>query len=322
MRACNSPSNRRCILRFASFGYAALRYGGLTILARWLRSEGVVLCYHNVVAQAGGGSATLGLHIPFATFERQVRWLAKHYTVVSLAEFVNRLLRGGSLRRVAAITFDDGYTGVFKWAWPLLRHLSIPATVFLVADAHDSGPGGGREQGFWWDDEDVLRVYSPATERRWLTAFKGDRVAIVSAVARARARPPQQVPTWCQPATWETIAAAARAGLGIGAHSATHRSLPTLPDADLHRELVESRAVIRQQCGVDPVFFAYPYGLWDERIRHAVQAAGYRAAFTLAADQRTRPGEAWTLPRLSVPAGISDAAFQAWTAGLTPRRRA
>jgi len=194
----------------------------------------------------------------------------------------------------------------------------IPATVFLVADAHDSG--GGREQGFWWDDEDVLRVYSPATERRWLTAFKGDRSAIVSAVSRARV--PQQVPAWCQPATWETIAAAAQAGLGIAAHSATHRTLPTLPDAELHRELVESRTVIRQQCGVDPVFFAYPYGLWDERIRRAVRAAGYRAAFTLAADQRTRPGDAWTLPRLSVPAGISHAAFQAWTAGLTPRRRA
>lgn len=189
-RACNSSSNQRCSLRFASLGYDALRYAGVTSLARWLRNEGVVLCYHNVVAQAGGGAATLGLHIPFATFERQVRWLAKHYTVVSLAEFVTRLRLGASLRRVAAITFDDGYTGVFKWAWPLLRHLSIPATVFLVADAHDSRPGGGREQGFWWDDEDVLRVYSPATERRWLTAFKGDRVAIVSAVARARPGPP------------------------------------------------------------------------------------------------------------------------------------
>ena len=307
-------------MRLASLGYDAVRYAGLTTLARWLQSEGVVLCYHNVVAGAGGGAATLGLHIPFATFERQVRWLAKHYTIVPLAEFVDRLLHGTSLRGVAAITFDDGYTGVFKWAWPLLRHLQIPATVFLVADAHGSEAGGAREQGYWWDDEDVLRVYSPTTERRWLTAFKGDRLAIVNAVARAR--PPRQVPAWCQPAAWETIAAAAQAGLGIGAHSATHRTLPTLPDAELHRELVESRTVIRQHSGVDPVFFAYPYGLWDERIRRAVRAAGYRAAFTLAADQRTRQGDTLTLPRLSIPAGIRDAAFQAWIAGLTPRRHA
>ena len=293
-------------MSLASLSYAAFRYGGLTAVVRWLRREGIVLCYHNVVAKLNGHAATLGLHIASATFERQIRWLAQHYTIVPLEEFVARVLRGASLRRLAAITFDDGYTGVFEHAWPLLRDLSIPATVFLVAEVH----GNGREQGFWWDDADVLRAYSPANESRWLTVLKGDHAAIVGTGRLA--------PAWCQPATWGTIAAAARAGLGIGAHSATHRTLPTLPDAELHRELVESRALIRRHCGVDPSFFAYPYGLWDARIRGAVEAAGYRAAFTLAADARTQKHDRWTLPRLNVPASIGDSAFQAWTAGITP----
>ncbi|MGE5802958.1 MAG: polysaccharide deacetylase family protein [Gemmatimonadota bacterium] len=288
--------------------YHALRYAGLTRLARWLRGEGVVLCYHNVVAELNGRAATLGLHIPVAKFERQVCWLAKHYTIVALDEFVDRLRRRGgtSLRRVAAITFDDGYTGVFEYAWPLLSNLGIPATVFLVAEVH----GNGREQGFWWDHPEVLRVYSPENEHRWLTGLKGDRAAILGAGGLA--------PAWCQPATWGTIAGAARAGLGIGAHSATHRALPALADDELHRELVASRDLIRRHTGVDPGLFAYPYGLWDERIRAAVQSAGYRAAFTLAADSRTRTHDPWTVPRLNVPSGLDDAAFQAWTAGLSP----
>ena len=217
--------------------------------------------------------------------------------------------RGASLRRVAAITFDDGYAGVFEHAWPLLNALGIPATVFLVAEVHEHG----REQGFWWDHPEVLRVYSPENEHRWLTGLKGDRAAILGVGGLA--------PTWCQPATWGTIAGAAREGLGIGAHSATHRTLPALADAELDRELVESRDLIRQNSGVEPAFFAYPYGVWDERIRDAVQSAGYRAAFTLDADARTRKNDPWTLPRLNVPSGLGDSAFQAWTAGIRPGRR-
>lgn len=299
-------------MRLAPLVYHALRLTGVTTVARRMRGDGVVLCYHNVVAQHNGASATLGLHLPVATFERQIRWLATHYTIVPLEEFADRAIHRRSLRGLAAVTFDDGYAGVFEHAWPLLRNLRIPATVFVVADA----PGVYREHGYWWDDADVLRHYSPETERRWLTALQGDRSAIVGTDVRPTA------PPWCRPATWETIAAAAREGLGIGAHSATHRNLPMLPTAELHRELIESRDVIRQHSGTDPVLFAYPYGRWDERIREAVRAAGYRAAFTLAADRRTEPGDPLTLPRLSIPAGISDAGFEAWTAGLVPRRSA
>src|SRR5262245_64734643 len=99
-------------MKLATLGYNALRVAGLTTLARWLRGDGVVLCYHNVVERPGPAAGALGLHIPAATFERQIHWLAKHYTIISLEEFVARVLRGTSLRGLAAITFDDGYAGV------------------------------------------------------------------------------------------------------------------------------------------------------------------------------------------------------------------
>ena len=41
-----------------------------------------------------------------------------------------------------------------------------------------------------------------------------------------------------------------------------------------------SRRVIERETGVTPDIFAYPYGLWDEGVRAAVRAAGYRAAVT------------------------------------------
>jgi len=273
----------------------------------------VVLCYHNVVTATNGSPAdTLGLHMPLPTFERQMRWLARNYEVVQLAEFVDRSSRRESLRGVAAVTFDDAYRGVFDHAWPLLQGLNLPATVFIVAEA------SGRDEGFWWDDPEVLRAYSPAQRRRWLTDFRGEGQPIVEALATARR--PRHTSRWCRPAAWNAIKQAASSGLQLGVHSATHRSLPALEDYDLLREVVESRDVISRHTGVIPEFFAYPYGLWNDRVRQAVRAAGYRAAFTLADGGDGATADRWAIPRVNVPAGIEDAAFQAWTAGLTLRR--
>jgi peptidoglycan/xylan/chitin deacetylase (PgdA/CDA1 family) len=302
-------------LSLASVCYNALRITGVTTVARRVTNRGLVLCYHNVVGSSShAATSPLGLHMPLATFQRQMRWLREHYAVVALDEFVRRLTRGTSLRGVAAITFDDGYAGVFEHAWPLLRQLGLPATVFIVADAPE------RQEGFWWDDPDVLRVYSAEREHRWLTDLQGDQTRIVGAVAPGRL--PSQAPRWCRPATWEAIAAAATSatGLQIGVHSATHRSLPTLTEVDLIREIVASRNVIQRRTGVTPTLFTYPYGHWNTRVRRAVLAAGYRGAFTLAADKHSLERDPWTIPRLNIPAYIDDAAFAAWTAGLNLRR--
>jgi peptidoglycan/xylan/chitin deacetylase (PgdA/CDA1 family) len=286
----------------------------LTTLARRLRQGGAILCYHNVTAQPEADPwGRLGLHMPLATFERQVRWLAANYDVLSLDELAGQLSRGGSLRGAVTLTFDDGYGGVFDHAWPLLRDLGIPATVFIVSEAP------GRNEPFWWDDPHVLRAYSPDRRHHWLTALRGDGKAIVRSLGPAR-RP--ATPTrCCTPADWQTLTEAVRSGLRLGVHSATHRSLPTLDEGDLQLEVVESREVIARRTGVTPEFFAYPYGLWNDRVRRAVRGAGYRAALTLEYGHNTATADPWLLRRVSVPAGIADAAFHAWTAGLHLRPR-
>jgi peptidoglycan/xylan/chitin deacetylase (PgdA/CDA1 family) len=103
-------------------------------------------------------------------------------------------------------------------------------------------------------------------------------------------------------------------------HSATHRSLTALDALDLRREVVGSRDLIMRRTGVTPEFFAYPYGLWNDRVRQAVRSAGYRAAFTVEDGHHDAAADRWALPRLNIPAGIVDAAFEAWTAGLRLQR--
>jgi peptidoglycan/xylan/chitin deacetylase (PgdA/CDA1 family) len=291
--------------------YGGLRALGVPALSRRLRNAGLILCYHNVVATDAARCGDPGLHVSRDRFERQMSWLARHFRVVSLGEFVDRLLAGASLRSIAAITFDDGYAGVFEHAVPMLQALGLPATVFLVSDAV------GRSAGFWWDQPEIVGSATSGRRETWLKALRGDEEAIVSRHAPCGRR---TLPVSHRPADWDTIGRWLRRGVDIGSHSATHRSLPTLTETELDYEVVASRTAVHRATGIWPEWFAYPYGHWDSRVRELVRSAGYRAALTLDRGLNAASADPWRLRRVNVPAEISDAAFEAWTAGFHGRR--
>lgn len=290
--------------------YHGLRLLGVAALAR-ARPAGVILCYHNVVPPQAPPGGDPGAHLPLDRFSAQVSWLARRYRVVPLAEIADRLAAGRSLHGLAAITFDDGYAGALCYAWPVLRDLGLPVTTFVVANHPE-------DSGFWWDHSAVAQV-EVSDRDRWLTTHRGDGVAILANLPA----PDSVLPASHRTARWDLLTAAAAEGLTVGVHSFTHRTLTLLSDAELEREIVTSRDVIRQRTGTAPDFFAYPYGRWDRRVRDQVKGAGYRGAVTLDYGLVTRAADAWALPRVNVPASISPAAFESWTAGLAPvlRRR-
>ncbi|MBI4420547.1 MAG: polysaccharide deacetylase family protein [Gemmatimonadetes bacterium] len=291
--------------------YVGLELTGVTALARRLRSGGLILCYHNVEPAQPNGRACgdPAVHLPLARFESQIRWLTAHYRIVPLDDLVRRVARRTPVHRTVAITFDDAYAGVFEHAWPVLRARAIPATVFVVAEAPGTLPG------FWWDHPEVVAA-GEGQRQRWLHALRGDRHAILPAEGPALA------PASQRPASWDVIRAAARAGLTVGSHSASHRTLTRLTDDELEQELTVSRDLIYENTGVTPQWFAYPYGIWDRRVRNAVAAAGYRGAVTLDGGLNQSDSDQWSLRRVNVPASLTAPAFHAWAAGLAPQRRA
>src|ERR1043166_8770341 len=136
--------------------YGGLRTLGVTAVRRRWLDAALILCYHNVVAPGDDTVREASLHLAADRFERQMRWLAAHYQVVTLRELVDRLAVGRSLGTLAAVTFDDGYAGVYAHALPILQRLGLPATVFLVAEAV------GTATAFAWDGEPVPASHPPA----------------------------------------------------------------------------------------------------------------------------------------------------------------
>jgi len=100
-----------------------------------------ILCYHSV-----DPAWESPLAMRPGEFEGHAAWLARRRTVVPLSEAVKRLDGRGRLPRgMAALTFDDGFTGVLEHALPAVQRHGLPMTVFLVAQTlSDEGLGA------WW----------------------------------------------------------------------------------------------------------------------------------------------------------------------------
>lgn len=80
---------------------------------------------------------------------------------------------------------------------------------------------------------------------------------------------------------WEEIRTMAGAGVGFGSHSATHRDLTRLSDADLRSELESSRRTIAEHAGIEVDTISYPFGRCNARVAAAARSAGYTAGFSL-----------------------------------------
>jgi peptidoglycan/xylan/chitin deacetylase (PgdA/CDA1 family) len=68
----------------------------------------------------------------------------------------------------------------------------------------------------------------------------------------------------------------------IGAHSMTHRRLPTISEQEAAREIIESKAVLEQVIGKEIKSFCYPGGAYTKLHVQLVKDTGYRYARTVA----------------------------------------
>jgi len=68
----------------------------------------------------------------------------------------------------------------------------------------------------------------------------------------------------------------------IGAHSMTHRRLPTISAQQAETEIVDSKAVLEQITGKEVKTFCYPGGAYTQLHVQLVKDAGYRYARTVA----------------------------------------
>jgi len=255
-------------------------------------------------------------------------YLVRHFNVCPLSTLAAAVRDGERLPPGSvAITIDDGYADFAQVAYRLLEDFEIPATVFVVTRFLDG------DFWLWFDAVHYLLHAAPATRLevtlsegplRLDTSSADARMASWSAVgdqllrmdpttrdeairelqdAFQLALPP--VPTDDYRAmTWDEAAALDPQLVQIGSHTCTHPVLSQCSEAEIDREVADSRAAIIARLGRAPSAFCYPNGQrpdYDERCTAAVRRAGYSCATVAHGGPIGSHADPFTLERLSAP---------------------
>jgi peptidoglycan/xylan/chitin deacetylase (PgdA/CDA1 family) len=104
--------------------------------------------------------------------------------------------------------------------------------------------------------------------------------------------------------SWNALREVAAEGVEIAAHSHTHPQMDRIPLTVISDEVRRSRSLLEENLGFEISGFAYPFGFWNRAARAAVAAVGFRYAFAVGELMTTSAQDIFTLPRLTVNAGI------------------
>src|SRR6185437_6340264 len=324
----------------------AARWGITTLLEgvhNRRRSSLLVLAYHRVLQVEDPDSYPFDPELIIATpeeFAWQMRYLREHMQPVSLSEVVQHLDDGTALpRRAVAVTFDDGFVDTYRNAFPVLRELHMPATVFATTGYVDS------PEPFWFELVAYLMMRIPPWSIRVQDSAHAFPLGPSLDVRRVSihmlqeilkglpdARRTNLIKEWSRsfagridpaalelgrPLTWAQVSEMAAAGIEFGSHTVTHPNLTRLEEPSLLWELADSKSALERRLGHEIKTLAYPIGTrsaYDTRVMDYAKRAGFRLAVSYVAGVNwMRELERFELRRQGVSPDISRAWFRAMT---------
>lgn len=85
----------------------------------------------------------------------------------------------------------------------------------------------------------------------------------------------------------------------IGSHSHFHRDLATLPYGEIVKDLKMSKQILQDIIGQDVIFFSYPFGRVNQKVKEALKEVGFKFAFK-SSSMKFRYNDFLEIPRNSV----------------------
>ena len=234
-----------------------------------------------------------------ADFANQMEMLLRQYQPVGLPDVLAASRDETVLPpRSVLVTFDDAYQDFRENAWPVLRRLGIPVTLF-VPTAFPDRP----ERSFWWD-----RLWQAVVDARGRAALETplgplrvtrerQRYRAASSLVEFHKTLPHDeamhsVDALCerlsaQPARsevlgWDDLRALAAEGVFVAPHSRNHPLLTRVSAAVLRAEmegsLIDIETHVPQR--VKGAAFAYPGGRFDQQTTEMLRELRFDLAFT------------------------------------------
>ncbi|HKW62484.1 MAG TPA: polysaccharide deacetylase family protein [Candidatus Acidoferrum sp.] len=231
-------------------------------------------------------------------FAQQMEHLARFYRVVSMPDVLEAVETGRTLpKRAVLITFDDAYADFAEIAWPTLKELNLPATMF-VPTAYPDYP----ERAFWSDA--LYQAFASTTKTELEVSPFGHLPLFPLDQKRRSLRVIQDYLTiiphgeaqWVVDSvcaelglgriqrgsvlSWDQLRELLREGLTLGSHTRTHAIMTRVRPDQMREEIQGSQEDLRRETGACLPIFCYPNGNHNVTVVSALRGQGIRLAFT------------------------------------------
>jgi len=207
----------------------------------------LIFCYHRLVDKV----RYPGTEITPAAFEAQMKELKdKGITVISMQDLLAWKRGEKNIPpRSAVVTFDDGWKSQYEVAWPILKKLGYPVTLFIYTEGVRGGSLGGGE-AITWEQLADMRDNGVDIEAHSAThqdLREGHTVMVIEPGGK--------------------------------------RTRKKLTGADYEKwvqnEVVGCKELLEQRLGIKVNCFAVPFGNYNEHVKELARNAGYEAMFTV-----------------------------------------
>ncbi len=300
-------------------GQRIRRYGG---------SNSVILMYHRILPrQSRPRWVQAGMVVEPDTLAEHIRCLRKYFDIVPLSALASDQQTAGVRRARCVLTFDDGWHDFHVHAYPVLKELSAPATVFL--------PTGfiGTDSWFWTDRFGyILDSLSRAGKMgakpeesggsivdRILRMSGAFEVCLEHSIALLKPLRLEQIeqvlsdlarvagvgasPEGRAFINWDEVDEMVASGLiSFGSHTEGHPIMTTLAEDEARAELSRSMEtlVAKKAAPEEGVAFCYPNGSHSRRLTELVREAGYTLAVTTRYGWNAPDSDRYSLHRIGV----------------------
>ena len=241
-------------------------------------------------------------------FSWQMEFIKKHYNPIHLSRIIDYLDEDIALPlNPIVITFDDGFDDIYNNAFPILKRLDIPASLFMTTSFVEE------EKTIWYErlahfilktdykivisdlsfeipaskDISVRRQYYSQLVEQLKLLPNSKRIKLIEELYENYNEnyyaTSKSVRSLSRSLNWDQILELSKSIFEIGSHSLTHPVFTSLTDKDLRHELVDSKNILESKLALNIDAIAYPVGTliaFDERVKAATSDSEYKLGLT------------------------------------------
>jgi len=305
---------------------------GCPFFLRWcFRRRLTILTYHGFRNEGEGGEFAffIGNHLSVRRLEEQLVYINKYYSPLSLGEAFDRMTAGTLPDNALVITIDDGYSSIYRLAYPLFCKYEVPATVFLSTAFLD------RKGPLWFDrlmyavvrSQQRALVLSLGGEmrtfvlegmparlqcQRFINAYaktcsqekRDDLIRHVETQLGIALGLSEGMPQLFQPLSWDEVRLMRESKLvTFGSHGDGHYILSKCPPGMQREDIIHSFGRLSDELKTSPRFFAYPNGEagdFSSSMYSLLGSLGMAAACSTIHGFNTRKNDQYALRRISI----------------------